>query len=141
MKERASKAPRIQVFLADPYPELLEVISDLLRDDFDVVGTAKSGTLLLEKARELNPEIVVLDLAFADMTGFDAIRLLKEQGSAAKVIVLSTHESPEFVQAALKAGASGYVFKFVAATDLPEAIFAVSRGGTYFPCANRGIVY
>lgn len=141
MKEKDSKVPETRILLADPYPELLEVISDLLRDDFAIVGKANSGSTLLRLSTELSPEIIIMDLAFSDMTGFDAIRLLKEQGSAAKIIILSTYESQDFVQAASNAGASGYVFKFVATTDLREAILLVSRGGTYFPCGSSGFTH
>jgi DNA-binding NarL/FixJ family response regulator len=139
--EEGSEVPRTRILLADTYPELLEVISELLREEFDIIGKTNSGSSVLRDAEELEPDIIVLDLALADMTAFEVIRALKQKASPAKILVLSVYESQDFVRAACDAGASGYVFKFLAATDLREAILALNRGETFFPCASNGTIH
>lgn len=124
---------RTRILLADTYPELLQAVSDLLREEFDIVGMVNSGSSALRQAEALQPDIIVLDLGLADMTGFEVIRALRRRASTAKALVLSVHESQDFVRAACEAGASGYVFKCQAGADLREAVLALSEGRTYFP--------
>jgi DNA-binding NarL/FixJ family response regulator len=126
MNITATTAPR--VLLADDQAEMLQTITLILGGGFDIVGTAENGSRAIELATKLSPDVLVLDICMPVVNGIEAACLLKERGSRAKVIFLTVHTDPEFVEAALSAGALGYVLKPFLASDLVPAIWAVTRG-------------
>ena len=94
----------------------------LLAPEFEVVGTVPDGQALLKADSEMRPDVCVIDISMPIIGGIDAAGELKARGSRAKIVFLTVHEDPDFVQAALKAGALGYVLKSRLATDLCPAI-------------------
>ena len=107
---------------------MLQTIVLILRDEFDIVGTAENGTRAVELATRLSPDVVVLDISMPLVNGIDAACRLQELGSHARVIFLTVHDDPEFVEVALSIGAFGYVLKPSLATDLVPAIWTVMQG-------------
>ena len=113
--------------LADDHPESLQTMAFTLKDECDVVGTAENGRLAIELATELSPDVLVLDICMPLVNGIEAACRLKELGSRVRVIFLTVHTELEFVEAALSAGALGYVLKQSLATDLVPAIWVVTQ--------------
>ncbi len=99
----------------------------------EVVGEASSGEEAVAKARSLEPDIVVMDLAMPGMDGVQATRRIAELGIETKVLILTVHDEDEFLLPALDAGADGFLNKSAADTDLMGAIEAVVRGHSYLP--------
>ena len=99
----------------------------------DVVGEASSGEEAVDRARTLQPDIVIMDLAMPGMDGIQATRQITALGIEAKVLVLTVHDEDEFLQLALDAGAAGFLNKSVADTDLMGALEALVRGHSYLP--------
>ena len=99
----------------------------------EVAGEAASGEEAVEKARTLEPDIVIMDLAMPGMDGVQATRRIAELGFGAKVLVVTIHDEDEFLVPALKAGAAGFLNKSAADTDLIGAIEAISHGHSYLP--------
>jgi DNA-binding NarL/FixJ family response regulator len=126
--------PRATVLLADDHAVVADGLASLLRSEFTVVATVTDGARLLEAARQFRPEVVVTDLAMPGMSGLDALRRLLAGGTVPtvpKVIVLTMHADPELAVEALRAGASGFIVKHAAGTELVAAIRSVLRGKTY----------
>ena len=99
----------------------------------EVVGEASSGKEAVEKARTLEPDIVLMDLAMPGMDGVQATRRMTELGLGAKVLVLTIHDEDEYLVPALAAGAVGFLNKSVADTELTGAIEAIAHGHSYLP--------
>jgi two-component system, NarL family, nitrate/nitrite response regulator NarL len=125
---------RIRVLLADDHPLVLDGIRSCLEfyDHIEVVGEAKTGNEALERAEALQPDIVIMDLNMPQLNGLDAMEILRERFSHIRLLVLSMHDSKQYIASALQYGASGYVLKEVPSEELVTAIEAVHRGGTYF---------
>jgi DNA-binding NarL/FixJ family response regulator len=111
-----------RVFLADDQQEMLRTVAQILEGEFEIVGTADNGQGVLELAPGLSPDVLVLDISMPVLTGIEAALRLQEAGSRAKLIFLTVHEDLDFVEAAISAGAVGYVLKPSLATDLVPAI-------------------
>jgi DNA-binding NarL/FixJ family response regulator len=122
---------RTTVLLADDHTIVAEGLASLLREEFALVGTVASGAELLESARRLQPDVIVTDVAMPGMSGLDALRRLKADGVAAKVVFLTMHADAELAAEALRAGASGFVVKRAAGKELIAAIHIALRGRTY----------
>lgn len=123
------KKPR--VLLADDHKIVLEGLRGLLSAEFELVGEAANGQELLERARELAPDVVVADISMPLLNGIDAVRKMREEGGTAKVVFLTMHPDVVYATRALDVGASGYVLKHSASDELVEAIKVALRGGTY----------
>jgi DNA-binding NarL/FixJ family response regulator len=117
-----------RIVLADDHPEMLEKVAQLLEGDFEVVAAVENGERLIEAALNLDPDLIVLDISMPVLNGIEAACRLKESASRAKVIFLTVHEDPEFVAAAVSAGAVGYVLKPRVVTDLIPAIREALQG-------------
>lgn len=111
-----------RVLLADDHRLFLEGLENLLRSDFDLVGSVENGLALVAAARELCPDVVVADLSMPGLSGIEVIARLREAGLHAKVVLLTMHEDPEYAAQALQAGASAYVLKHAASSELVAAI-------------------
>jgi DNA-binding NarL/FixJ family response regulator len=122
---------RPRVLLADDHILVLEGLSRLLQKDFDLVGTATSGTEVLDMAADLQPDVVLMDISMPGMNGIDAARQLRERAPNTKVIALTMHNSPTYVRESLKAGMAGYVLKQSAASELSSAVQTVMRNERY----------
>jgi DNA-binding NarL/FixJ family response regulator len=122
---------RPRVLLADDHVLVLEGLSKLLQKEFDLIGTARSGTEALEMASDLQPDVVLMDISMPGMNGIDAARQLRERAPNTKVIALTMHNSPTYVRESLKAGMAGYVLKQSAAAELSSAVQTVMRNERY----------
>jgi DNA-binding NarL/FixJ family response regulator len=133
------KRPR--VLLADDHRLLREAFSQLLAPGCDVVGAVGDGRALLAAARDLRPDIVVLDIAMPLLNGLEAARQLKGMMPEVGLIFLTVSEDPDLAAEAFRAGASGYLLKNSAASELFKAIQEVSQGRSYVtPLATQGLV-
>jgi DNA-binding NarL/FixJ family response regulator len=122
---------KLRLLLVDDHTILLEGLTSLLSPVFDLVGTASNGREAVEAAERLRPDIVLLDVSMPVLNGIEAARQLHESNPGARLIMLSMHSDPSFVRAAFEAGASGYLLKRSAATELVNAIYEVARGRRY----------
>jgi len=112
----------MRILLADDHRKLLELVRGLLEPTFDVVGAVEDGESLVEAAGKLHPDVIVSDISMPKFDGLEAAHRLRESGSASKIVFLTVHADPDFVQAALKTGALAYVTKLRINTDLLVAI-------------------
>lgn len=132
MEARLEPAPkRTRVLLADDHAILLEAFRRLLEPECAVVGTATDGRELLRLAKELTPDVIVLDVSMPHLTGLDAARQLHAELPNTKIVFLTVNEDPDLAASALREGASGFVLKTAAARDLFDAIRTALAGGTY----------
>jgi DNA-binding NarL/FixJ family response regulator len=123
----------IRVLIADDHRMLRDALRTMLEKepDVEVVGEAGDGRATLELARELQPDIVVLDIAMPDLNGVEASARLRARNPGVGVVALSAYSDKRFILEMLKAGASGYVVKAAAGTELLRAIRAVAKGQSY----------
>jgi DNA-binding NarL/FixJ family response regulator len=123
------KAPR--VILADDHKLVAEALRKLITPEFDVVAIASDGHELLGLAASLKPDVVVVDVAMPLLNGLEAGRQLKDKMPGIKLVFLTMNEDPDLAQEAMHAGASGYVLKKSAASELVDALSAAIRGKSY----------
>jgi DNA-binding NarL/FixJ family response regulator len=122
---------RPKVLLADDHAIIAEGLARLIGDVADLVGQVNDGVRLVEEARRLRPDIIVADVTMPGMSGIDAMRRLKAEGSAARFIFLTIHMEARLAAEAMRCGASGYLLKQAAGNELFDAIHAVMSGRTY----------
>ena len=122
---------RPRVLVADDHPIMAEGLSRLLGEACEVVGVARSGAEVVESARRLRPDLVVSDVTMPGMSGIDAMRTLREEGSEARFVFLTFHAEALVVADALRSGAAGYLLKEAAGDELLQAIEAVMAERTY----------
>lgn len=103
--------------------------------DFEIVGEAEDGQQAVEKARELKPDIILLDVSMKDVSGLEALQPLAKVAPQSKVLMLSMHSEPVVVLDALRRGAQGYLLKDAAMVELPLALRAIDRGERYLSSA------
>ena len=122
-----------RILLADDHAVLRAGLRLLLENqpDFEVTGEAASGLEALELAEKLQPDLILLDLTMPGLNGLDALPVLRKSAPAARVLILTMHDDPQYLRQALKNGASGYVLKKAADTELLSAVRAVLRGEVY----------
>jgi DNA-binding NarL/FixJ family response regulator len=132
---------RPRVLLGDDHTLVLDGFRKLLEDRCEVVGTAEDGRTLLRMAQELQPDIVTLDISMPQLNGVDAARKLKKILPRTKLIFVTMHADPAYVNEAFKAGASGYLLKRSAGSELLQAIQSVMDGQCYVtPLVAKGLV-
>jgi DNA-binding NarL/FixJ family response regulator len=122
---------RTSILLADDHVMLLDALSSLLGQEFDVVGTARDGGAMLEMATRLHPDVIVVDISMPQFNGIDAARILSKQGNSSKILFLSMFADLPLVEEAFRIGASGYVLKAGGTDELVKAIHCISAGSTY----------
>ena len=132
----------VRVLLADDHKVVRAGLKALLESagGVDVVGEASSGEEAVERARTLEPDIVIMDLALPGMNGIQATRRITDLGLATRVLVLTIHDEDEHLEPALNAGAAGFLNKSVADTDIMGAIEAVARGHSYLPAKAASLL-
>ena len=113
---------RPRVLLADDHTLLLEAFRKLLADDCDVVGMVGDGRALVAEATKLKPDVVVVDVAMPLLNGVDAARQIKQTLPETRIVFLTMNEDPDLAAEAFRAGASGYLLKRSAASELLTAI-------------------
>jgi DNA-binding NarL/FixJ family response regulator len=132
---------RPRILLADDHRLVREAFAELLASTCDVVGTVADGRALLMAAPELRPDVVVLDIAMPLLNGMDAARQLKRLMPEVKVIFLKVSEDPDLAAEAFRCGASAFLLKNSAASELSLAIQEAMHGRSYVtPLATHGIV-
>jgi DNA-binding NarL/FixJ family response regulator len=124
---------KIRVLLVDDHAILRDGIHALLalQDDIEVVGEAADGREAIEKARQLAPDIVLMDIVMPLMDGLEACRRICKENPKIRVIVLTQYDNKEYVSSSVKAGAAGCISKRAVASELVSAIRVV-HGGDYF---------
>src|SRR3989454_3826111 len=123
----------IKIIIADDHGVVAEGLKHVVeaQSDMQVVSLAVDGREAVRQARELQPDVVLMDLSMPELNGADATRAILERDPKCRVIVLSMYSEREYVRRALKAGAAGYVVKRSAAKELVDAIRAVHAGQRY----------
>ncbi len=122
---------RSRVLLADDHTLLLDAFAKLLEPECDVVGAVADGRALLAAAEELKPDVVVLDIAMPLLNGLDAGRQLKKALPDVKLIFLTMNQDPAIAAEAFRAGASGFLLKTSAGSELVKAIEETTSGRSY----------
>jgi DNA-binding NarL/FixJ family response regulator len=121
----------IRVVLADDHAVVAEGLATLLQNTFTLLKTVHDGRALVAAAAELNPDVVVTDISMPLLNGLDAIRQIKSNRPATKVIILTMYAEPDLAADAFRAGASGYVLKTSPGDELIEAVRQVAQGRVY----------
>jgi DNA-binding NarL/FixJ family response regulator len=131
-----------RVLIADDHLVVRQGLRTLLeREGFNVVGEADNGLVAARLAGELRPEVVVLDFAMPLLNGIETAKKIRQEFPKTKVILLTMYKEDQYILEALKAGASGYVLKAQAMTDLVQAIHEVRSGAIYLsPLISRTVV-
>lgn len=133
----------ISVLLVDDHKVLRDGLRALLESEPDirVVGDVGTGSEALLQARALEPDVIVMDLGLPDMSGLDAIRLIRQENGRSKIVVLSMYSGSEFVRPAIEAGCDGYIPKSSTHTSLLQAIRIVLTGERFLhPKAATALV-
>jgi DNA-binding NarL/FixJ family response regulator len=131
------KNPPITVLLAEDHAIVREGLRALLElsGEFDIVGEAETGREAVELTTQLQPMVIVMDVAMPTLNGFEAARQIKELSPQTKILVLSAHSDEEYVEHFLSLGVSGYLVKHNSGDVLVQAIREVSQGQLFFsPC-------
>jgi len=134
---------RIKILVVDDHAIMRDGIRALLsvHDDIEIVGEASEGKEAVEKARELVPDVAVMDIAMHGMDGLEATRRITKKNPRIKVLVLTQHDNKEYVLSAIKSGAAGYVPKRALGSELVLAIRAVHHGDSYlYPSAAAAVI-
>jgi len=123
----------VRVLIVDDHAVVRAGLKLLLdaEDDIEAVGEAGSGRDAIFKARSLKPDVILLDVVMPDQSGLDVLPTLRHEQPETRVLVLSMQDDPRYVREAFSAGASGYVLKEAADTEVVTAIREVAKGGRY----------
>jgi two-component system response regulator NreC len=138
-----SKVSKIRVLLADDHAIVREGVKLILtaETDIDVVGEAEDGVQAVEMAKKLKPDVAVLDIGMPGINGIEATKQIKAALPETQTLALTMHEDDTYVFQLLKAGASGYVLKRAAASDLVQAVRAARRGEAFlYPSVAKAVV-
>ncbi len=123
----------IKVIIADDHSILREGLKTILseNEDINVVGEAQNAAEAIQKARSTEADVMLLDISLPDKNGIDALKIIKKDVPSLAVLMLSMHKEDQYAIRALRAGASGYVSKQSASTELVQAIRLASKGKKY----------
>jgi DNA-binding NarL/FixJ family response regulator len=138
-KDRRRARGRIvpRILLADDQEEIRRTVASMLESEFEIVGEAEDGKQVLNLVIEQSPDVLVLDVVMPVLNGIETAAYLKASGSSVKVLFVTVHEDPDFLDTAMSVGALGYVSKAHLATDLIPAIRRVMEGHIFIsPCMH-----
>lgn len=133
----------IRVLLVDDHTIFREGVRALLAGypDIEVVGEASDGRQAIDRVLELEPDVVLMDIAMPGLGGLEATLEIRKLKPESRVLILTQYDNREYVFPILKAGAAGYVLKRAAGTDLVSAIRAVSEGGSFlYPTVAKAVL-
>ncbi len=134
---------KIKLLLVDDHAIMRDGIRALLslHDDIEIVGEASEGREAVEKAQELAPDVIIMDIAMPGMDGLEATRRIIKKSPKVKVLVLTQHDNREYILSAIKAGIVGYVPKRALSSELILAIHTVYQGDSYlYPSAASAVI-
>jgi two-component system response regulator NreC len=137
------KMSKIKVLLVDDHTIVRQGIKALLdtQEGIEVVGEAEDGREAIEKAKQMAPNVIVIDITMPNLNGIEATRQIKKINPEIKVLVLTVHDNEEYIHRILQAGASGYLLKESAVSDLVSAINAVEKGDIFLsPSISKVVV-
>ena len=122
-----------RVMIVDDHPLVAEGIEAILEsfDDLEVAATLTNAQDAIDRIDELAPDVVLLDINMPGLNGLQATEIILEKSPDTRVLILSMHDTPEYISTALAHGASGYILKDIATDDIKTAIDAVMRGERY----------
>lgn len=120
----------VRVLIADDHTVVRDGLAAVLarRPDITVVGEASNGIEAIEKAEQLHPDVILMDLRMPEMDGAEAMRRIRQQDPDVRFLVLTTFDNDEYIFEAIQAGAKGYLLKDASREDLFRAVLAVYRG-------------
>ena len=136
MTTMVESSARPRVLVVDDNDVIVARASAVLAASCDVVGTAKDGRAALRAAKDLHPDVIVLDISMPELTGFEVAAQLRDLGSQAAVVFLTVHLDEDFVMAAQAVGGMGYVIKPRLSSDLAHAV-SEARAGRSFVSKRR----
>lgn len=133
---------KLKILLAEDHRILREGLKRMIDEqpNMEVVGEADDGIAAWQKACELEPDLILMDVSMPRMNGADATSKIRELCPQVKVIALTAHRASAYLSQMLKAGASGYVLKQAAFDELLDAILTVSKGGRYIDRASQEVM-
>ena len=133
-------ADPVRIVIVDDHPMVAEGIQSILEsyDDIAVVGTLSNGQEAVDRVDDLAPDVVLLDLNMPGLSGLSATDMILEKRSQTRVLILSMHDSPEYISTALRHGAMGYVLKDVPTEEIHTAITTVMSGERYLCTGAQG---
>ncbi|MEM7289729.1 MAG: response regulator transcription factor [Pseudomonadota bacterium] len=123
----------IRIFIADDHELVRDGIKSrlMLSDEMDICGEAANGREAVTLCREIEPDIIFLDISMPEMTGLEAAAEILTENPEAKIIFLSIYDNPEYIREALRIGAKGYLLKDISHEEMMIAVKAIFNGGTY----------
>jgi two-component system NarL family response regulator len=130
----------IRVVIVDDHPMVVEGIQSILEsyDDIEVIAAFCNGQDIIDRVAELAPDVILLDLNMPGLGGLSTAEILLERRPGTRILILSMHDSPEYISSALSHGALGYVLKDVPTEEIKHAIDAVMAGERYLCTGAQG---
>lgn len=133
---------KTKVLLADDHRIVLEGLKNLLETDYDVIGMVEDGYELVKEAMLLKPDVIITDISMPSLNGIDAIRQILKEGLNSKVIFLTMHNDAMYAKEVLEMGASGFVLKHSAMSELSFAVQEALRGNTHIsPAISQELLH
>ncbi len=131
---------KTRVVIVDDHPMVAEGIEALLEgyDDIEVAATLSDGQQIVDKLQELSPDVILMDLNMPGLGGLSATELILEKRPSTRILVLSMHDTPEYISTALSHGARGYVLKDVPTEEIKRAIDTIMSGERYLCTGAEG---
>ncbi|MEL7257062.1 MAG: response regulator transcription factor [Pseudomonadota bacterium] len=130
----------IRIAIVDDHPMVAEGIQAILEsyDDIEVIATLSTGQDIIDQSEQLQPDVILLDLNMPGIGGLSTTEILLERRPDTRILILSMHDSPEYISSALSHGAMGYVLKDVPTEEIKQAIDTVMRGERYLCTGAEG---
>lgn len=130
----------VKVVIVDDHPMVAEGIQSILEayDDIEILCALKNGREIVEQVQRLTPDVILMDLNMPDIGGLTATEMVLERCPDTRILILSMHDSPEYISSALSHGARGYVLKDVPPEKIKTAIDTVMRGERYLCTGAKG---
>jgi len=120
-----------RVLLADDHLLLTHALIRILQNEFEIIGIAKDGRMMVEMAKRHQPDVIIADIAMPRLDGISALRILSKELPSARVLFLTMHNDVTLLEEVYRAGAKGVVLKAGGTEELLRAIHTVARGETY----------